>query len=109
MPRRCTAPARCSGSRNRWPARTHAGTPDNPERRSGPPPVPPLQLYSLPKSPKLKCASEPPSGLAAAVRLQLSVRVVLGVNVAIGVAAGGGRLALLVARKTAIAAACAEI
>jgi len=47
--------------------------------------------------------------LAAAIRLQFRLGSEIGIFRAIGVAAGRASLALLVAGKTAIAAACAEI
>src|SRR5260370_372625 len=75
----------------------------------GPPPARLLRPSRSLGSPKPECASEPPSGLAAAVGLQLGAGVEIGVGVAIGVPAGGGRLALLVARKTAVASTCGEI
>ena len=58
---RCTEAARCSGIRNRWQGRTHAGKPDKPDRTSGPEPVPPSKPSRSSKSPKPECASEPPS------------------------------------------------
>ena len=61
MPMRCTEAARCSGIRNRWQGRTHTGKPDNPDRTSGPEPVPPSKPSRSSKSPKPECASEPPS------------------------------------------------
>src|ERR1700676_5353286 len=109
MPTRCTEAATCSGIRNSWPPGcTHAGIPDKPDRRSGPPPVL-LRPSRSPKSPRPECASEPPWGLAAAIGLQFRVDAEIGIGAAIGIAAGGRRLALLIARKTAIAAPCAEI
>src|ERR1019366_3003688 len=88
---------------------TRAGRPDSPGRMFGPPPARLPQLLRSLKSPKPECALEPPAGLAAALRLQLGVGVVIGVNVASGVPAGSRRLALLIARKTAVAAPGAEI
>src|SRR6267378_1525868 len=109
MPTRCTEPATYSGIRNSWPVPTRAGTPDSPGRRFGPPPARPSRSSRPPTSPKPDCASVPPSGLAAAIRLQFRLGSEIGIFRAIGVAARRARLALLVARKTAIAAACAEI
>src|SRR5713226_156259 len=109
MPTRCTEAATCSGIRNSWPpGRTRAGKPDSSDRTSGPP-LALLRPFRSPKSPRPECASEPPSGLAATVRLQFSIGVEIGVSGAIGAPAGGGRLTLLVAGKTAVAAASAEI
>src|ERR1700694_3676629 len=109
MPTRCTAPARYSGIRNSWPVPTLACRPDSPGRMFGPPPARLLTPLRSPKSPKLECALEPPSGLAGTIRLQLGIGVEIGIGVAIGVPAGGRRLALLVARETAVAAPGAEI
>src|SRR5882672_6877267 len=109
MPTHCTEPARCSGIRNRWPVRTRAGKPDSPGRRFEPPPASLLRPSRSPKLPKPDFASVSPSRQAGTIRLQFGVDTVIGIDVAIGVAAGGRRLALLVARKTAIAAARAEI
>src|SRR5882757_7744929 len=109
MPTRCTAPARYSGIRNSWPVPTLAGRPDSPGRMFGPPPARLLTPLRSPKSPKLERALESPSGLAGTIGLQLGIGVEIGIGVAIGVPAGGRRLALLVARKTAIAAPGAEI
>jgi hypothetical protein len=41
MPTRCTEAATCSGIRNSWLGRTHAGKPDRPDRTSGPEQTPP--------------------------------------------------------------------
>src|SRR6267378_8254949 len=109
MPTRCTEPATYSGIRNSWPVPTRAGTPDSPGRRFGPPPARPSRPSRPPTSPKPDCASVPPSGLAAAIRLQFRLGSEIWIFRAIGVAAGRARLALLVAGKTAIAAARAEI
>src|ERR1700731_2482305 len=105
MPTRCTEAATCSGIRN---SGGPAGKPDKPDRTSGPPPAL-LRPSRSPKSPRPECASEPPWGLAAAIGLRFRFGVKIGILRAIGVPAGGGRLALLIARKTAIAAASAEI
>src|SRR6202022_2785485 len=79
------------------------------DHTSEPAPARRLRPSRSPKSPEPECASEPPSGFLAAIRLQLGVGAEIGVGVAIGVPAGGRRLALLVARKTAVATASAEI
>src|SRR6266404_1605899 len=106
----CIEPATYSGIRNSWPpGRTRACKPDSRDRRFGPPPARPPRPSRSPKSPKPDCASVPPSGLAAAIRLQFRLGNEIGIFRAIGVAAGRARLALLEARKAAIAAACAEI
>src|SRR5213592_168992 len=109
MPTRCIEPATYSGTRNNWPVPTHAGKPDSPERRFGPPLARPSRSSRPPKSPKPDCASVPPSGLAVVIRLQFRLGCEIGIFRAIGVSAGSAGLALLVAGKTAIAAACAEI
>src|ERR1700730_3828068 len=109
MPTRCTAPARYSGIRNSWPAPTHAGRPDSPGRMFAPPRARLLTPLRSPKSPKLECALEPPSGLSAPIGLQFGVGAEIGIGVAPGVPPGGRRLALLVARETAVAAPGAEI
>src|SRR6478735_7166341 len=103
MPRRCTEAARCSGIRNRRLVRTRAGRPDSRGRMFGLPPARRPTPSRSPKSPEPKCASEPLSGLPGAIGLRLRFGTEIGVGVAIGVAAGGRRLALLVARKTTVA------
>src|SRR5258705_518329 len=102
MPTRCTEPSTYSGIRNSWPVPTRAGTPDSPGRMFGPPPARPSRP-PRPPSPKPDCASVPPSGLAAAIGLQFRLGSEIGIFRAIGVAAGRARLALLVARKGAVA------
>src|ERR1700738_1115798 len=62
-----------------------------------------------PKPPTPESASEFLSGQAAAIDRQLGVGVEIRIFRAIGVTSGGGCLALLVARKAAIAARAAEI
>src|SRR3954469_4040996 len=109
MPTRCTAPARYTGIRNNWPVPTHAGRPDSPGRMFAPPPAQLLTPLRSPKSSKRECALEPPSGLSAAIGLRSGVGAEIGIGVAISVPAGGRRLALLVARKAAIATVRAEI
>src|SRR5712692_5690772 len=50
-----------------------------------------------------------PVARVATIGLQFGIGAVIGIGVAIGVPARGGRLALLLARKTAVAAAGTEI
>src|SRR5207253_10051714 len=83
--------------------------PDSPGRTFGPLLAQPRTTSRLQKALKPACASESPSGLAAAVRLQFGVGSEIGIGIAISQSPGRRRLALLVARKTAIAAASAEI
>src|SRR5258708_3429628 len=101
---RRTAPATYNGIRNSWPpGYRRAGKPDRLDHRSEPPPA---RLPTPPRSPTSpERASEFPFGLAGTIGLQFRVGVEIGIGVAIGVAPGGGCLALLVARKTAIAGA----
>ncbi len=74
-----------------------------------PPPVPRSRPPRSPQSPKPDFASVCPSGYVATIGLQFGIGAVIGIGVAIGVPARGGRLALLLARKTAVAAAGTEI
>src|SRR3979411_2773470 len=99
MPTRRTAPARYSGIRNSWPVPRHAGRPDNPGHMFAPPRARLLTPLQLPKSSKLECALEPPSGLSAAIGLRFGVGAEIGIRVAISVPAGGRRLALLVVQN----------
>jgi hypothetical protein len=101
MPTRCTAVTSCSGIRNSRPGHTHAGKPDKPDRTSGLPRAL-LRLPRSPISPKPDYASVPPWGLAAAIRLQFRLCVKVRIFRAIGVPAGGCRLTLLEAGKTAL-------
>src|SRR6267378_4278289 len=102
MPTRRTVPAMRSGIRNSWPGRTRADRPDSLDHTSAPPPARPPRPPQPPESPKPECASEPLSGWAGPIGLQLRFGVEIGVGVAIGIPAGGRRLALLVARKGAV-------
>jgi hypothetical protein len=61
-----------------------------------------LRLPRSPISPKPDYASVPPWGLAAAIRLQFRLCVKVRIFRAIGVPAGGCRLTLLEAGKTAL-------
>src|SRR6266852_4282125 len=109
MPTWRTGPLRNNGIRYSSPNHRPAGKPGSPDHRSGRCRVLRPQPSRLPKSPKPKCASQSPFGLAAAIGLHFRLGAEEGVHVAIGIPAGGRRLALLVARETAIAAAGAEI
>src|SRR5205807_5765333 len=105
----CVEAGRYRCIRNSCPCHRHAGKGGSWDRRSVPAPVPLPRRLRLPKSPKPECASESPSGLAAAIGLHFRPGVEIGIRSAACIAPGGGCLTLRQRRKTAIAGTGAEI